>query len=256
MVRGRRAWLGRVAPMASVNKISESEREGFFSDMDVQNLKLERIKESEVDMADLVKSVNEMYLDLSEEQIGKLVKYLDLMFKWNDTYNLTAVKEFEIAWPIHILDSLSLCATIKDFERIIDVGSGPGLPGIPLAIAFPEKKFTLLDSKQKKTAFLESVKNEFNLENVEVVTHRVESFFGEEPWDAVVTRAFAQLQDVVNLTRHLVKDNGSIICMKGVYPFEEINMLTTKRYGVVKTHVPRLNHDRHIVTIEVSEKNL
>ncbi len=150
-----------------------------------------------------------------------LSQYLYQLDKWNKTYNLTAVRDVFEMIPRHILDSLAISPWLHG-GRLIDVGTGPGLPGIPLALTHPDKSFTLLDSNGKKTRFLRHVKREMGLDNVEVIESRVESYQPSQAFDTVISRAFSSLDQMTGLTRHLLAEKGYWLAMKGRRPDEEL----------------------------------
>jgi len=201
-------------------------------------------------------SLLERYLKntLAKEQIEQMANYLLLMIKWNKVYNLTAIKEAKEMVIRHVLDSLAINDELKG-SRIIDVGTGAGLPGIPLAIINSDKHFSLLDSNNKKTRFLTQVVIDLNLKNVEVISSRVENYSPDSCFDTVLTRAFGSINDMLLQTRHLCCRNGIFLAMKGVYPEEELNNLP--KGFVVKSvksmMVPELEAQRHCVTIEFAE---
>lgn len=189
-------------------------------------------------------------LELTDDKIQLLLDYHALLVKWNKAYNLTAVRDPEDMISRHLLDSLSIIPHITG-DRILDVGTGPGLPGIPMSICFPEKEFTLLDSNGKKTRFLTQSKIELKLANMTPVQSRIESF--EAPlFDAITSRAFATLKDMVDGSIHLLKPDGFFYAMKGVYPNSEIDELDD-RVSVVDCfalHVPGEEGERHLVKIK------
>jgi 16S rRNA (guanine527-N7)-methyltransferase len=192
-------------------------------------------------------------INLTDEQITLLLNYLQLLHKWNKAYNLTAIRNPEQMLPLHLLDSLSIIPFVQG-EDILDVGTGPGLPGIPLAIFYPERKFTLMDSNGKKTRFLFQVKNELGLNNVAEIQSRVEAYQPEQSFDAITSRAFTSLSDMVEKTSHLLKKNGRFYAMKGQYPHQELRELP-KHYNVVASHplqVPSVNGERHLIEIALS----
>ncbi|HBQ44639.1 MAG TPA: 16S rRNA (guanine(527)-N(7))-methyltransferase RsmG, partial [Thiomicrospira sp.] len=152
---------------------------------------------------------------------GRLVDYLYLLDKWNKVYNLTSIRNLDEMFTKHILDSMAVAPYI-DSERLIDVGTGGGLPGIPLAILFPERQVDLLDSNSKKTRFLIQAKAELKLDNVEVIKHRVETYQPAVMYDGVVSRAFASLDDMLSLTKHLLADSGCWWAMKSQKTQEEL----------------------------------
>lgn len=194
-----------------------------------------------------------MGLALPQAAQERLARYLELIAKWNRVHNLTAVRETEQMVVLHVLDSLSLLAHLERARSLLDVGSGPGLPGIPLAIARPELSVTLLDASHKKCAFLRQAKTELGLDNVEVACERVENWKPAQRFDAVVSRAFSDLADFVDQAQHLVAPGGALIAMKGVHPFEEIARLpATHRARVVEISVPSLDAKRHLVFMEAA----
>jgi 16S rRNA (guanine527-N7)-methyltransferase len=213
-------------------------------------------------------------LTLPEGAEAKLLAYLTLLDKWNRVYNLTAVRDAERMVSHHLLDSLAAVPVFDEIlaarphpnpppvgeganvalraPKAIDVGSGGGLPGIPLAIARPELQVTLIDSIAKKTAFLLQAKAELGLANLQVVTGRVEDFRPETGFDIVTSRAFSDLREFVTLTRHLLKPGGRWLAMKGLYPNEEIALLPSGM-KVSADHalvVPGLDASRHLIVLE------
>ncbi|PYF80396.1 MULTISPECIES: 16S rRNA (guanine(527)-N(7))-methyltransferase RsmG [Marinomonas] len=196
------------------------------------------------------KGAQQMGAVLSDETIQTLVKYLAMLEKWNKAYNLTAIRDVEQMISLHLLDSLATLPFITG-ENIIDVGTGPGLPGMVLAICYPEKQFTLLDSNGKKTRFLTQVKMELGIHNVTVANERVEKHAFQGAYDHVISRAFASLEDMINWTLPLPKDSGNFLAMKGVYPSEEIATLP-KDVDVVSVeplNVPNVQAERHMVVM-------
>jgi 16S rRNA (guanine527-N7)-methyltransferase len=183
-----------------------------------------------------------------------LIAYIHLVQKWNKVHNLTAIRNAEQMVVLHLLDSLSLMPHVGDAKTILDVGSGAGLPGLPLAIARPDLGITVLDSSQKKASFLRQAKAELGLNNVEVVCERVERWRPEARYDLVVSRAFAELADFVELARHLVAPGGAMLAMKGVRPDEEIARLPAghRIERVVELHVPTLDARRHLVFLKAA----
>jgi len=192
----------------------------------------------------------EMAQQLDEEQQAKLIKYVELLDKWNKTYNLTAVRKPAQMVTRHILDSLSICPYLRG-KKILDVGTGAGLPGIPLAIMFPERQFTLLDSNNKKTRFVTQAVSELELSNVDVVQSRVEDFQFPVLFDTVITRAYSAISSMVKQTSHLLVADGTFLAMKGVNPVAEIDSLP-EEFRVNKSHeiyVPGLDEERHLLEI-------
>ena len=190
---------------------------------------------------------------LDKKQQSSLIKYVELLDKWNKTYNLTAVRKPEQMVTRHILDSLSICPYIRG-KHILDVGTGAGLPGIPLAIVFPEKQFTLLDSNNKKTRFVIQAVSELELPNVDVVQSRVENFQFPELFDTITTRAYSAIGEMVKQTSHLLASGGVFLAMKGANPVAEIDEMSEK-YTVKESHVinvPGLEEERHLLEIKTA----
>lgn len=171
----------------------------------------------------LVKHTNNLALVLSDEQIDSLITYLQLLVKWNKAYNLTAVRDPAEMVSRHLVDSLSVLPYVKG-PRIIDVGSGPGLPGIPLAICRPDLAITTLDSNGKKTRFQNQVKVEMGLTNLTVINGRAEQC-SAEPFNEVISRAFASISDMIHWTAQLCRPDGVFLAMKGIYPDDELAQL-------------------------------
>lgn len=191
-----------------------------------------------------------MGASLSDNTIQTLVRYLAMLEKWNKAYNLTAIRDVEQMISLHLLDSLATLPYITG-DKIIDVGTGPGLPGMVLAICYPEKRFTLLDSNGKKTRFLTQVKMELGIDNVTVENERVEKHAHQGEYDHVISRAFASLQDMINWTLPLPSESGNFLAMKGVYPTEEIAALPKEvdLVSVEPLNVPNIQAERHMVVM-------
>ncbi|GGP25791.1 16S rRNA (guanine(527)-N(7))-methyltransferase RsmG [Silvimonas amylolytica] len=193
-------------------------------------------------------------IQLQEAQKQKLLEYVGLLGKWNKTYSLTAIREPERMVPHHLLDSLAPLSVFpaEANARILDVGSGFGTPGIPLAIARPDWQLTLLDSNHKKTTFLRQALLELQLPNVTVVSERVEAYHPEAPFNVITSRAFAELSEFVKLTRHLLAKGGTWAALKGVYPYEEIALLpkNVAATDVKQLQVPGLEAERCLVLIK------
>ena len=205
-------------------------------------------------MQPIEQGLGAMAIDLPEASRRRLAAHLELIEKWNRVHNLTAVRDTAQMVVLHLLDSLTLLPHLGDAKNVIDVGSGPGFPGIPLAIARPELAITLLDSSHKKCAFLEQVRTELGLSNITVVCERVQQYKPEQGFDAVVSRAFAELSDFVIQSQHLAAPGGRLLAMKGVYPFEEIARIpaTHRVAQVVELAVPSLEAKRHLVFMEAA----
>lgn len=202
--------------------------------------------------AQLAAGLAELGLPLDAAQQEKLLAYVALLAKWNRVYSLTAIREPARMVTHHLLDSLApLSAFRGEGLRILDVGSGFGTPGIPLAIARPDWHFALLDSNHKKTTFLRQAVLELKLTNVSVLTERVEHYRPEQPFHIITSRAFADLSEFVQLTRHLLATGGEWIALKGVYPHEEIARLPAdvKVTAVDRLKVPGLEAERHTVHV-------
>lgn len=193
----------------------------------------------------------ELGLNLSPQQHDALLHYVALMQKWNRVYNLTAIRQPERMISHHLLDSLAIVPHIHA-TNVLDVGSGAGLPGIPLAIARPNMSVTMLDSNQKKTAFIQQAIAELGLKNAQVVNERVEHWQAPRPFDVIVSRAFADLSDFVSQTRHLLALGGEFVAMKGQRPDAEIARLpeTFKVTRILELVVPALEAERHLVFVQ------
>lgn len=173
----------------------------------------------------LTAGLRSMGIVVEQQQQEQMLTYLAEFNKWNKAYNLSAVRDPEQMLYRHLLDSLSVLPHVsqKAPKRVIDVGTGGGLPGIPLAIALPDCQFTLLDSNGKKTRFLFHVKTLLGLDNVQVENGRVEQFRPEVGYDLVISRAFASLTDMVSGCEHLLSTGGLFMAMKGIYPQSELD---------------------------------
>jgi 16S rRNA (guanine527-N7)-methyltransferase len=191
-------------------------------------------------------------MTLDDRERDQLLQYIALLDKWNKVYNLTAVREPERMIGLHILDSLSVLPHIGDRSNIIDVGTGGGLPGIPLAITNPALRVTMLDTIAKKTTFVRHAIGELGLKNAEVVTGRVESYQPAIKFDCVISRAFAELRDFVDGAGHLCAAGGAMLAMKGVYPHDEISRLPDGFVAkqVIALKVPGVEGQRHLVVIQ------
>lgn len=196
-------------------------------------------------------AAEEIGIALSESQNQRLLDYLELLIKWNKAYNLTAIRDPKEMLIKHLIDSLSIAPFVKG-EHLADIGTGPGLPGIPMAILFPDKTFLLCDSNGKKTRFLTQSKITLSLSNIEVVHGRVEQIPSNRKFDQIMSRAFTALDNMVNLCKHLLTDSGEFLAMKGLYPESEISALPSG-YSVknsIKLCVPACEEDRHLIIIE------
>jgi len=200
----------------------------------------------------LVSGIASLNLKVTDQQVDQLLNFIKLIEKWNKAYNLTAIRDREEMARLHILDSLAIVPYIEG-QRIIDIGTGAGLPGIPLAICLPEVGFTLLDSNAKKTRFVRQVVLELKLKNVEVLHSRVENYHPEQTYDAVLTRAFARLPDIVKLTAHLLSKEGVLLAMKGQSLDAELAEITAKK-SVISVSVPGTDVERCLVRIQSPEQ--
>jgi len=198
----------------------------------------------------LAQGVEQLGVAVSPETQQRLLQYVALLQKWNKTHNLTAVREPLQMVTRHVLDSLAVLPHLQG-TRLIDVGTGAGLPGIPLALARPDLQVTLLDSTHKKTVFLQQACIELQLTNVSVVCERVEAFQPQDKFDSVISRAFSDLGEFVKLARHLCAPGGALLAMKGVYPYEELALLPADVAveQVIPLDVPGLKEQRHLVVI-------
>ncbi len=194
-------------------------------------------------------------LHLDEATRAKLVVYVELLVKWNKAYNLTAIREPSEMITRHLLDSLAVMPHLYG-QRIIDIGTGAGLPGIPLALAMPDRAFVLLDSNGKKTRFLVQAKAALGLANIEVVHARVEEYQPDRQFDVVITRAFASLAGILTGSRHLLAADGEFLAMKGALPQQELKALPPgfSLKEVIPLSVPGLeNEQRHLLRIVAGE---
>lgn len=201
----------------------------------------------------LTKLIAATDLVVTAEQTDQLIAYVNLLDKWNKAYNLTSVRDPKDMIVKHIMDSIVVSPHLREVTSIgkefIDVGTGPGLPGIPLAIVNPDLNFTLLDSLGKRVRFMTQVKHELKLDNIEPVQSRVEAFSGQ--YAGVLSRAFASVADMVNWSHHLVAENGKFFALKGLVDEEEIEALPNfvKVEQIHSLHVPQLDGERHLVLL-------
>lgn len=206
----------------------------------------------------LVKGAAKMSVNLQETQIENLLAYIREFDKWNKAYNLSAIRDIRQMVARHLLDSLSVVPFIKKnsaLDSMIDVGTGGGLPGIPLAILFPEKKFSLLDSNGKKTRFLFHIKTLLKLDNVTVENRRVEEFKPEQKFSAVISRAFASLQDMTEGCTHLLQDGGLFLAMKGLFPSDELTPIADKidLVETIQLDVAETDGERHLLVLRTKK---
>ena len=198
----------------------------------------------------LAQGVSELGLTLPAGAQERLLAYLGLLQKWNRVYNLTAVRDTHRMVSQHLLDCLAVVPQVTA-ETLLDVGSGAGLPGIPLALALPEARMTLLDSNHKKAAFLTQAVTELKLGNTVVVRERVETWKPPRGFAVVISRAFSDLAEFVSLAGRHVAAEGRLVAMKGVHPYEEIAQLPQgwQVLQVIPLQIPGLRAQRHLVTI-------
>ena len=200
----------------------------------------------------LITGLESLDLPLDEDKIEQLMCFIKLLEKWNKAYNLTSIRNTEDMVRLHLLDSLAIIPFIEG-KHVIDIGTGAGLPGIPLAIYLPSIDFTLLDSNAKKTRFVQQVILELKLKNVSVCQNRVERYLPEVSFNTVITRAFASLSDIVKLTGHLLSKNGIILAMKGQPPDEQyINFAKTT---LIPINVPGIPANRCLVKMQLTEES-
>lgn len=201
----------------------------------------------------------EMNIDCSEKKSTLLIDYLQIFHKWNKSYNLSAIREPEQMVTRHLLDSLTLVPFLQkriakenNIKNIIDVGTGGGLPGVPLAIMFPNVKITLLDSNGKKTRFLFQTIVELALKNIRVENKRVEEFIPEKKFSIVTSRAFANLSEMVKGSQHLLEKNGEYWAMKGIYPEKEIKDCASQALLIEsnKLYVPKSIEERYLIRLK------
>lgn len=203
----------------------------------------------------LASGLEALSLDLTNDQKQQLVEFVLLIDKWNKAYNLTSIRCPKQMMVKHILDSLAIVPHLTG-DNIIDVGTGPGLPGMPLAIAFPDKTFTLLDSLGKRVRFMTQCVHTLKLTNVTPVNSRVENHVGEKPYDIVLSRAFASLKDMLHWCEHLVDSDGQFLALKGQFPQSEIDEVSD-HFQVVNTEnitVPNLDGERHLVWLRKTQQ--
>jgi len=196
--------------------------------------------------------VEQLGLSLSEAQIEHLLVYQDLLARWNKTYNLTAIRDPKEMVALHLLDSVAVSPYLPaGTASLLDVGSGGGLPGIPLALLHPEIEFTLLDSNGKKSRFLTHLLTQLPLSNVTVVHSRVELFQPEARFDVVISRAFSSLELFLKLTSSLCKHEGRLLAMKGKLPQQELQLLDKGRLlSTQALGVPGVDAKRHLLVMK------
>jgi 16S rRNA (guanine527-N7)-methyltransferase len=200
----------------------------------------------------LAEGLSKLNIKATEQQQGKLIVLLEQLLKWNKAYNLTSITDPVEALKLHLLDSLSVAPLVTQ-EQVIDVGTGPGFPGLPLAILKPNSQFTLLDSNSKKIRFITQVKHQLGLANVEAVHARVEEYTAKQ-FPAVISRAFASIEDMVNLTRHLLAENGRWLAMKAQFQNEPVDFerLNIQQLANHELFVPGISAQRCLVELKAN----
>ncbi|MBU3020221.1 16S rRNA (guanine(527)-N(7))-methyltransferase RsmG [Aestuariibacter sp. A3R04] len=198
----------------------------------------------------LAQGADALKLSVSDTQATQLVGFVERIHKWNKAYNLTSIRDPEQMMVKHILDSIAVTPHVGG-KRVIDVGTGPGLPGVPLAIMLPDTQFTLLDSLGKRVRFMKQCAYELGLQNVSPLHSRVEAHQPGQPYDVVLSRAFASLKDMLHWCQHLVDSSGVFLALKGQFPQSEIDEVSDhfQIESVTELSVPDLEGDRHLVTI-------
>ena len=197
----------------------------------------------------LIDGLQRMALKLSDQMIDQLMTYLNLVEKWNRVYNLTAIRERDQMIKLHFLDSLSILNHVH-VKNILDVGSGAGFPGIVLAITKPELKVTVMDSVNKKTTFMQQVKSELALTNLDVVNSRVEDYQPITLFEAVTSRAFSNLKNMMSLTQHTLQKEGMWLAMKSKDVKEELEEFEKNQYTLIPLEVPFINAERYLVILK------
>jgi 16S rRNA (guanine527-N7)-methyltransferase len=197
----------------------------------------------------LIEGLQVMDLALSDQVIDQLMTYLDLVEKWNRVYNLTAIREREEIIKLHFLDSLSILKHVHE-RNVLDVGSGAGFPGIVLAITKPELKVTVMDSVNKKTTFMQQVKSELSLLNLELVNSRVEDYQPTILFEAVTSRAFSNLKNMMSLTQHTLQKEGVWLAMKSKDVKQEVEAFEKNQYKLIPLEVPFINAERYLVILK------
>ncbi|TLY47151.1 MAG: 16S rRNA (guanine(527)-N(7))-methyltransferase RsmG [Gammaproteobacteria bacterium] len=199
---------------------------------------------------ELIRQLNQNQFNIDDVISKKLIEYVLLLHKWNQVHNLTSIREPLQMISKHILDSLAISPYLQG-PRILDVGTGAGLPGLPLALTHPQYRFALLDSNGKKTRFLTHVIQTLMIDNVDIISSRVEQYYPENCFNCIVSRAFSQLNDFLHKTKHLCCKNGIFLAMKGQYPAEEINTLDEnfKLIDSKSLKIAGLDEKRHVLII-------
>ena len=189
----------------------------------------------------------------TKTQLSELNQYVEMLYRWNKTYNLTAVREVQDMIPLHIFDSLVVANFIKG-DNCLDVGSGAGLPTIPLAIMQPDREFMAVDTNGKKTRFIQQAIIELGLKNAKVSQARIESWDADVKYDAIISRAFASVYDFLESSSAQLAENGTLYAMKGQYPEGELQYIP-KQYTLLQSHsmtVPFVDGERHLLEFTMS----
>ena len=197
----------------------------------------------------LIEGLQCIALKLSDQVIDQLMTYLNLVEKWNRVYNLTAIRERDEMIKLHLLDSLSILNHVH-VKNILDVGSGAGFPGIVLAITQPKLKVTVMDSVNKKTTFMQQVKSELALTNLDVVNNRVEDYQPITLFEAVTSRAFSNLKNMMSLTQHTLKKEGVWLAMKSKDVKQELEAFEKNQYTLIPLEVPFIDAERYLVILK------
>ena len=200
----------------------------------------------------LAEGLSAMDLSATARQRDSLLEFLGLLRKWNRVYNLTAIENPSDMVRLHLLDSLGVLPFLKG-ARVLDVGTGAGLPGIPLALLSPGREFTLLDSNAKKTRFVRQAVIELGLANVRVEQARIEQFHPSCGFDVILARAFASLPAIVGETSRLLNPGGTILAQKGKSPVEEFKSLENMTIEDIPLHIPGIDAQRHLIAIKLGE---
>lgn len=197
----------------------------------------------------LIEGSHHMGFNFSDQVNDQLMTYLNLVEKWNRVYNLTAIRDRDEMIKLHFLDSLSILNYVN-VKNILDVGSGAGFPGIVLAIAKPEMKVTVMDSVNKKTTFMQQVKSELSLSNLNVLNGRVEALQPTTLFEAVTSRAFSNLRNMMSLTQHTLQKNGVWLAMKSKDVKQELEAFEKNQYTLIPLEVPFINAERYLVLLK------
>ena len=206
-------------------------------------------------MDELLKAgLKRLGLEATQLPCAAYLQYIELLLKWNKAYNLTAIKKPEEMLQRHVLDSLTVLPFIKG-DHCLDIGTGAGLPGLILALAQPDKHWTLLDSNLKKVRFLRHVKTELNIPNIEVIQARIEDFIPSRPFDTIICRAFAPLARILELTSHLMTNDNQLLAMKGKQAEEEFSALDQHNFLIEVENLPDIDESASAKLLKIRKKN-